>query len=166
MLLSTDDFMPFESDSKFGRQFVSNFKDEARENGETIHYLGDGPEGSMYGFTRGWAPPPPSLGRLGTRSIKKTLQEPFVTAPTLHKSIFFYIYFLEYTLHASVNACLGARESCAVWRSSGEDATSEASASTQNHSVRIGSDRGALQRATRHFRRRGTSWLHDTFRSG
>lgn len=56
----TDDFMLFEVDSDFGRQFVADFKQEAHDNGETIHYLGEGPEGSMYGFMRNGAPPPPS----------------------------------------------------------------------------------------------------------
>lgn len=55
----TDDFMLFEPDSDFGRQFVADFKNQARENGETIYYLGDGPEGAMYGFMKDGAPPPP-----------------------------------------------------------------------------------------------------------
>lgn len=59
----TDDFMLFQPDSDFARQYVSNFKAVAEENGETIHYLGQGPEGSMYGFMRAGRPPPaPTTG--------------------------------------------------------------------------------------------------------
>lgn len=48
----TDDFMLFDAESPFGVQFITDFKNNAAENGETIYYLGDGPEGSMYGFVK------------------------------------------------------------------------------------------------------------------
>ena len=57
------DFMLFEPNSSFGTAFIATFKQKALENGETIHYLGEGPEGSMYGFMCDAKPPPPTTAR-------------------------------------------------------------------------------------------------------
>lgn len=55
-----DAFMVLEPESVFGQNYIAYFKRQASENGETIYYLGDGPEGSMYGFMKNGAPPPES----------------------------------------------------------------------------------------------------------
>ena len=54
----TDDFMLLQPSSSFGKEIIANFKAQARANGEVIHYLGQGPEGAMYGFTNKNRPAP------------------------------------------------------------------------------------------------------------
>ena len=54
----TDDMMIFQPESFFAQGIAQSVREDAAANGEDVYYLGEGPEGSMYGFMKKGKTPP------------------------------------------------------------------------------------------------------------